>query len=59
MAWWGVLYALSMMTRYQPAEWTTLIDVNRTEQATAIEFVLDTALDAAPDLVDEAIDLVA
>lgn len=59
MVWWAVLYALSMLTRYQPAEWTTLVDVNRSEQATAVEFVLDAALDVVPDLVDEAIDLVS
>lgn len=55
MVWWVVLYALSMLTRYEPAKWTKMIDVNRSEQATAIEFVLDTALDAVPDLLDEAI----
>ncbi len=59
MAWWAVLYALSMLTRYQPSQWTKLIDVNQCEQATAIEFVLDAALAAVPDLIGEAIDLVA
>lgn len=59
MAWWIVLYALSMLTRYRPAQWTALIDVDQCHQAVAIEFVLDTALAAIPDLVDEAIDLVA
>lgn len=59
MVWWAVLYVLSMLTRYEPAQWTELIDVNQCEQATAIEFVLDTALAAVPDLLDEAIDLVA
>jgi hypothetical protein len=59
MVWWAVLYALSMLTRYQPAEWTKLVDVNRSEQATAVEFVLDAALDVVPDLLDEAIDLVS
>ncbi len=53
MAWWGVLYALSMLTRYQPAEWTALIDVNNSQHATAVEFVLDAALAAVPDLLDE------
>jgi len=59
MVWWGVLYALSMLTRYQPAEWTALIDVDRSEQATAVEFVLEAALAAVPDLLDEAIELVS
>ncbi len=59
MVWWAVLYALSMLTRYQPAEWTALIDVNRSQHATAVEFVLDAALAAVPDLLDEAIDFVS
>lgn len=58
MAWWAVLFTLSMLTRYHPAEWTRLVDVNQCEQATAIEFVLDTALAAIPDLVDESIEQV-
>lgn len=59
MAWWAVLYTLSMATRYDPAQWTALINIDRTQQATAIEFVLDTALAAVPDLLDEAIDFVS
>jgi len=55
MAWWIVLYALSMVTRYHPAEWTRLIDIDRSQQATVIEFVLDAALEAVPDLIEAAI----
>lgn len=58
MAWWMVLFSLSMLTRYQPDVWTQMIDVNRSPQATAIEYVLETALSAVPDLIDEAIDQV-
>lgn len=58
MAWWMVLFSLSMLTRYQPDVWTEMIDVNRSAHATAIEFVLETALSAVPDLIDEAIDQV-
>ena len=58
MAWWMALFSLSMLTRYQPDVWTEMIDVNRSPQATAIEFVLEKALDAVPDLIDEAIDQV-
>lgn len=59
MAWWGVLYALSMLTRFQPAEWTALIDVNKSHHATVVEFVLDAALAAVSDLLDEAVDFVS
>ncbi len=55
MVWFSVLYGLSMLTRYMPDQWTRLVDVDQCAQATAIEFVLDTALDAVPDLLDEAI----
>ena len=58
MAWWMVLYSLSMLTRYQPDVWTQMIDVNRSRHATAIEYVLETALSAVPDLIDEAINQV-
>jgi len=58
MAWWMVLFSLSMLTRYQPDVWTQMIDVNRSAHATAIEFVLETALSAVPDLIDEAINQV-
>lgn len=58
MAWWMVLYSLSMLTRYQPDVWTEMIDVNRSPQATAVEYVLETALSAVPDLIDEAINQV-
>lgn len=56
MAWWMVLYAMSMLTRYQPVRWTEMIDVNRSEHATAIEYVLEAGVSAVPDLVDMAID---
>lgn len=59
MAWWMVLFAMSMLTRYQPDQWTKMIDVNRSEHATAVEFVLETALASVPDLVDEVIDQVS
>lgn len=59
MSWWMVLFAMSMLTRYQPDQWTQMIDVNRSEHATAVEFVLETALASVPDLVDEAIDQVS
>lgn len=55
MAWTAVLYSLSMLTRYAPADWAAMINIDRSPAATAIEYVLDRAVDAIPDLVDEAI----
>jgi hypothetical protein len=45
-----------MLSRYEPAAWTRALDINSSRHATAIEFVLDAALEAVPDLIDEAID---
>lgn len=59
MAWWMVLFAMSMLTRYQPVRWTEMIDVNWSEHATAIEYVLEAGVLAVPDLIDEAIDFVS
>ncbi|WP_375373358.1 YaaC family protein [Streptomyces sp. KAI-26] len=56
LAWWGVLYALSMLARYQPGQWTAQIDVNRSKDAVAIEYLLDSALAAVPELILAAID---
>lgn len=58
MVWWQVLFALSVLTRYHPDRWTKMIDVNTSKQAVAIEYVLNLALDAVPDLLDEAFGLV-
>jgi len=49
MAWWVILFALSIVTRYQPADWTKAIDIDSSEVATTIEYVLDTAIGAIPD----------
>ena len=55
MAWWSVLFGLSMLARYQPDRWTKMINVDQSHQATAIEYVLDLALSAVPDLIDETL----
>ncbi|WP_436776512.1 YaaC family protein [Yinghuangia sp. YIM S09857] len=56
LAWWAILHALSMMARYQPAQWTVQTDVNKSPDAVALEYLLDKALAAVPDLVLAAID---
>lgn len=53
--WWSVLFTLSMLARYEPDTWSAFIDVDRSAHASAIEHVLDVALDAVPELVLEAI----
>ncbi|MEV4866313.1 hypothetical protein MRBLMF1_007844 [Streptomyces ossamyceticus] len=56
LAWWAVLFALSMLARYQPGQWTAQIDVNRNKDAVAIEYLLDSALSAVPELILAAIE---
>jgi len=51
MAWWALLYALSMLARYQPAQWISYIDVNSSAHAVALEALLDEALLAVPRLI--------
>ena len=51
IAWWAVLFALSMMARYEPSYWTGMIRIDSSKDANAIENLLDQALDAVPHLV--------
>ncbi|MER7460793.1 YaaC family protein, partial [Micromonospora sp. NPDC126480] len=59
MTWWGVLYILSMLARYQPAAWTEHIDVNSSRYAVALESLLNDALVAVPRIIHQTIDEVA
>ncbi|MGW5609540.1 YaaC family protein [Streptomyces sp. NPDC003753] len=55
MAWWAVLYALSMLSRYQPAAWGTLISVDNSRHAVPIERLLERAINHLPILIADAI----
>jgi hypothetical protein len=55
MMWWAVLYTLSMIARYEPAAWTTQLDINNSRFAQPVESILDTALEQVPPLIVEAI----
>jgi hypothetical protein len=59
MAWWAVLYTLSMLARYQPAEWAKHINVDNSPHAVPIERLLETAIGVVPRLIAETIDQVA
>jgi hypothetical protein len=56
MAWWVVLYALSMLARYAPSTWTETLSLADSRIASRIEFLLDSALDAVPELLCGALD---
>jgi hypothetical protein len=51
MTWWAVLYTLSMLARYQPAEWSEYVDVDRSSFAVSIEQMLSVALVVVPELI--------
>jgi hypothetical protein len=55
MAWWAVLYTLSMLARYQPAEWAGHIDVDRSPYAVPLESILKTAMVLMPELIADTI----
>lgn len=59
IAWWGVLFGLSMLARYAPDAWVRLIRIDDGGDANAIEHLLDAALDVVPALVLEAITAVS
>ncbi|WP_406409338.1 YaaC family protein [Streptomyces sp. NBC_01643] len=55
MAWWAVLYALSMLARYQPAAWVKLISVDDSQHAVPIERLLERAISHLPVLIADTI----
>jgi hypothetical protein len=56
MTWWAALHTLSMLARYQPAQWTRHIDVDRSSYAVCIEAFLETALGTVPRLIAYTLD---
>ncbi|KOG74492.1 hypothetical protein ADK77_05140 [Streptomyces antibioticus] len=59
MVWWAVLYTLSMLARYEPATWSTLISVDNSQHAVAIERLLERAINHVPVLIADTIDEVS
>lgn len=51
MAWWLVLFSLSMVARYAPSKWMKVLSIQDSQIASKVEFLLDAALDAVPDLL--------
>jgi hypothetical protein len=59
LAWWALLFALSMLARYEPASWISSLDVDGSPDAVPLEAALDEALGACPELILHAIGAVA
>jgi hypothetical protein len=51
MTWWALLYGLSMLARYYPAEWTSALRLDESPEAVPLGAALDEALLAVPQFV--------
>jgi YaaC-like protein len=56
MTWWLLLYAFSMIARYQPRKWAETLDLDRSPNAAVIQHALEVAMDVLPHLILEALD---
>lgn len=54
-SWWLVLYALSMVARYSPPLWMSSLAIGSSPISSQLEFVMDAALSAVPELLAEAL----
>lgn len=55
LIWWVLLFALSLLARYEPAAWRTALDPDQSRLAVPLEYLLDEALEITPRLLYEAI----
>jgi len=55
MAWWALLFGLSMVARYEPAGWVSALRYDESELAAPLERLLEIGLDRVPELVLEAL----
>jgi len=51
VTWWSVLFALSMLARYQPTNWARSISIDTSPDASALEHLMDTAHVACVNLI--------
>ncbi len=56
LTWWTLLFALSMLARYEPAAWTQAIDYDVSELAAPLRQLLDIGLDRVPELIQRALE---
>jgi hypothetical protein len=54
--WWLLLFGLSIVARYEPAEWAKALSINESDLAAPLESLLDEAMLAIPQLVLEALE---
>jgi len=51
MLWWALLYGLSILARYEPAVWTSALDLEQSPLAVGLEQVLRVAEERIPERV--------
>lgn len=56
MTWWLLLYVFSMISRYRPAKWIKLLDLDKSKHAVPLQFALQEAITVLPHLVLEGLD---
>jgi YaaC-like Protein len=56
LAWWAILYVLSMVARYEPRAWQQMIAIDASTEASPIEHFLGAAVEKLPRIVFDAID---
>ena len=59
LAWWALLYGLSMLARYEPDAWAGYIQVNGSADAVPIEALLEDSINVLPELIHQVIISVA
>ncbi|MEU6209499.1 hypothetical protein ABZ891_06260 [Streptomyces sp. NPDC047023] len=50
LAWWAVLFGLSILARYEPEHWAAIIDIDKSMEANAVENLLEHAVAVVPHL---------
>ena len=54
LLWWALLFGLSLLARYHPADWRAALDFDRSACADRLAELLDEALVIVPDLLFDA-----
>jgi hypothetical protein len=55
MSLWALVYSLSQLARYHPAQWVSALKPDTSEIAVDLEHVLDVCLELVPDLLVPAV----
>jgi hypothetical protein len=55
LLWWILLFGLSLLARYEPADWRKALDPDASEEAVFLESLLEDALVELPRLLTDAL----